>query len=235
VLPPFVSLPPNYPRRAPKGSKQVPLVRERMPLLAGLALIAIAFVIGSIAIGHGIRDRNQNNVIVTGSAKKRITSDYVIWTLSVTSTQASATAAATELSGWAGKIRSFLTGQGVEPAELSVQPISTEAISKGGQVRHASARSPASRITAPRFWRRVFRSRRTPRSTSTRNFPRYGRSSSPKRPRTPRAAPRSSSRRRAAVSASCAASTSASSSSHRRTRPRSRITVSTTRPRWTRT
>src|SRR5438445_2281125 len=107
-----------------------------MPLLGGLGLIAIAFVIGSIAIGHGIRDRNQNNVIVvTGSAKKRITSDYIIWTLSVTSTQASATAAAAELSGWNGKIRSFLTDQGVEPAELTVQPISTEAISKGGQVR----------------------------------------------------------------------------------------------------
>ena len=111
-------------------------MRDRVPLLGGLALIAIAFVIGSIAIGHGIRDRNQNNVIVvTGSAKKRITSDYIIWTLSVTSTQASATAAATELGGWTGKIRSFLTGQGVQPSELSVQPISTEAISKGGQVR----------------------------------------------------------------------------------------------------
>jgi hypothetical protein len=35
-------------------------VRDRVPLLGGLALIAIAFVIGSIAIGHGIRDRNQN-------------------------------------------------------------------------------------------------------------------------------------------------------------------------------
>jgi hypothetical protein len=74
-------------------------VRERIPLLGGLALIAVAFVIGAIAIGHGIRDRNQNDVIVvTGSAKQRITSDYVIWTLSVTSTQPSATDAAKELS-----------------------------------------------------------------------------------------------------------------------------------------
>ncbi len=111
-------------------------MRERVPLLGGLALIAIAFVIGSIAIGHGIRDRNQNNVIVvTGSAKKRITSDYVIWTLSVTSTQASATDAAKELGGWATRIRSFLAGEGVQPAELSVQPISTAVISKGGHVR----------------------------------------------------------------------------------------------------
>src|SRR6266566_8453413 len=78
-----------------------------MPLPGGLALIAIAFVIGSIAIGHGIRDRNQNDmIVVTGSAKKRITSDYLIWTLSVTSTQASATNAATELGGW------FHSGQG---------------------------------------------------------------------------------------------------------------------------
>jgi uncharacterized protein len=111
-------------------------VRERIPLLAGLALLAIAFVIGAVAIGHGIRDKNQNDVIVvTGSAKKRITSDYVIWTLSVSSTQSSATDAAKELSGWTAKIRAFLTSEGVEPAELTVQPISTEPISKGGRVR----------------------------------------------------------------------------------------------------
>ena len=37
---------------------------ERLPLLGGVALLAIAFVIGSFAIGHGIRDRNKNDVIV---------------------------------------------------------------------------------------------------------------------------------------------------------------------------
>ena len=174
-----------------------------MPLLGGLALLAIAFVIGAIAIGHGIRDRNQNNVIVvTGSAKKRITSDYVIWTLSVTSTQPSATDAATELGRWTTKIRSFLSGQGVQPAELSVQPISTEAISKGGQVRAyrltrsfeiRSARVRESRkslITAPHCSHRASRCPRTRRSTSTPSSRRYAHSCSPKRPRTPRTAPR---------------------------------------------
>jgi len=110
-------------------------VRDRLPLLAGLALIAIAFVIGSIAIGHGIRDRNQSNVIVvTGSAKKRIVSDYVIWNLSVTSQQASATDAAKELAGWTTAIRSFLNREGVQGTEVSVQPISTEAVSRQGHV-----------------------------------------------------------------------------------------------------
>lgn len=96
-------------------------MRERVPLFGGLALIAIAFVIGSLAIGHGIRDRSRSDVIVvTGSAKKRITSDYVIWNLSVTSTQASATDAAKELSGWTGATRSFLKREGVQADELTV-------------------------------------------------------------------------------------------------------------------
>ena len=108
---------------------------ERLPLLGGLALLAIAFVIGSIFIGHGIRDKNRNDVIsVTGSAKKRIVSDYVVWDLAVTSEQASADAAAHELARWTTKIRSFLTTEGVKDGELSVQPISTETVSRRGRV-----------------------------------------------------------------------------------------------------
>ena len=108
---------------------------ERVPLLAGLALIAIAFVIGSFAIGDGIRDRNRSDVIsVTGSAKKRIISDYVVWNFSVTSQQPSAPAAARELAGWTTEIRAFLRREGVEAGEISVQPISTETISRRGRV-----------------------------------------------------------------------------------------------------
>ena len=110
-------------------------MRERLPLLGGLALLAIAFVIGSIFIGHGIRDKNRNDVIsVTGSAKKRITSDYVVWSFSVTSEQSSAQDAAQELAGWTAKIRSFLTGAGLTGRELSVDPISTETVSRKGRV-----------------------------------------------------------------------------------------------------
>jgi uncharacterized protein len=110
-------------------------VLERLPLLGGLALLAIAFVIGSVAIAHGIRDKNRNDVIsVTGSAKKRIVSDYVVWTLSVTSEQGSAGGAARELAGWAGRIRSFLRGAGVDDDEVTVQPISTQTVSRKGRV-----------------------------------------------------------------------------------------------------
>jgi hypothetical protein len=111
-------------------------VRDRVPLLAGLTLLAIAIAIGSVVIGHGIRDRNRNDVItVTGSAKKRISADYVIWDVSVTSQQATASDAAKELAGWTGSIRSFLNHEGVQAGELSVQPISTETV---GQSRVTS-------------------------------------------------------------------------------------------------
>lgn len=125
-----------------------------VPLLIGLTLLAAAIVIGSLAISGGIRDRNRNDVItVTGSAKKRITSDYVVWDFSVTSQQAAAAAAAQELGGWTTQIRTFLTGQGVQPAELTVQPISTESVTgQGGKIlayrltRAFEIRSP--RVTA---------------------------------------------------------------------------------------
>src|SRR5919201_116679 len=42
----------------------------RLPLLAGLVVLALAIGLGSVAIAGGIRDRNRSDVItVTGSAK----------------------------------------------------------------------------------------------------------------------------------------------------------------------
>ena len=58
-------------------------------------------------------------------------SDYVVWDLSITSQQASASDAARELAGWTASIRSFLSKKGVTPAELTVDPISTETVGSG--------------------------------------------------------------------------------------------------------
>ena len=110
-------------------------MRERLPLLAGLALIAISFAVGSYAIADGIRNRNRSDVIVvTGSAKKRIVSDYVIWSLSVSSRQKSTSEAVKELARWTDAIRSFLHREGVEPGELTVEPIATGTVTRSGRV-----------------------------------------------------------------------------------------------------
>jgi hypothetical protein len=104
-------------------------MRERVPLLVGFTVLAVAIVVGSISIAGGIRDRNRGDVItVTGSAKKRIASDYVVWDFSVTSQQASPGAASTGLERWTTQIRSFLQSEGVQPGEVTVQPIATESV-----------------------------------------------------------------------------------------------------------
>jgi hypothetical protein len=104
-------------------------VRERIPLLVGLTLLSIAVLLGAIAVGHGIRDRNKGDVVtVTGSAKQRITSDYAIWDLTVSSQQSQAAGAAKQLDRWTKAIRDFLAAEGVHADELTVQPASTQAV-----------------------------------------------------------------------------------------------------------
>jgi hypothetical protein len=102
-------------------------MRERLPLFAGLTLLALAVAVGSVFIGNGIRDRNRSDVIsVTGSAKARIDYDYDVWDATLTSQGSSPTAAAAQLARWTARVRSFFDHQGVRAGELTVQPIATE-------------------------------------------------------------------------------------------------------------
>ena len=99
---------------------------ERLPLLAGLTLLALAVALGSVFIANGIRDRNRNDVLtVTGSAKQRIVSDYVVWRSSVTSEQSTAAAAERQLRVWTVRARRFFATQGAREGELTLQPVST--------------------------------------------------------------------------------------------------------------
>src|SRR4051794_10623231 len=103
--------------------------RGPLAMAAALVLLALAVLIGSIAIGNGIRDRGRNDVIrVTGSAKKRIRADYVVWDLSVTSQEPGASDAAALLARWTKRVRTFLADEHVRPRELTMQPIATEAV-----------------------------------------------------------------------------------------------------------
>ena len=102
--------------------------------LIGLIVLSVAFIIGSLSVASGIRNRNQsqnNQITITGSAEKAVTSNTFEWMASVASTQATTSAALAQLNGWAGEIRNALIAAGALNDEVSfgtanVQPNTQE-------------------------------------------------------------------------------------------------------------
>ena len=109
---------------------------SRLWQLVGLVLLAAALAYGLREIADGIRARDARDVVtVTGSAKRSITSDYVIWDASVAAQDASPAAAAAKLASWTSTIKSFLTNAGVHADELAVAPITTDTITQTNNER----------------------------------------------------------------------------------------------------
>jgi hypothetical protein len=108
-------------------------MRERAWVLIAV-LFAAAIVLGARSLGDGIRARSatrSSSIAVTGSAKRLIDSDYVIWDASVSSQQATPEAAAKKLGGWTAAVTSFLEREGVRHSELSVEPVTAATVHKG--------------------------------------------------------------------------------------------------------
>jgi hypothetical protein len=103
---------------------------ERFPqLFLGLVILSGGIAIGGSAMGDGLRARSgQEMITVTGSARKSIVSDTVVWRASVTSTQPTPAEASRELAGWVDRVRSFLRGAGAGDDEVRVDPVTTETI-----------------------------------------------------------------------------------------------------------
>lgn len=107
------------------------MTSSRLWQLAGLALVAVAFAYGLHEVGSGIRARDARDVVtVTGSAKRSISSDYVIWDASVAAQDASPAVAAAKLARWTTTIKTFLSSAGVQVDELAVTPITTDTITQ---------------------------------------------------------------------------------------------------------
>lgn len=108
--------------------RSFPWVFSVVAVVVALA-VPSALVVGSLALADGIRDRGDKDVVtVTGSAKRAITSDVVVWRTSITSQQETPADASRELAGWTQRLRSFLTQAGVKTDELRVDPVTTEAV-----------------------------------------------------------------------------------------------------------
>ncbi len=98
--------------------------------LIGLIILAAAFIIGSLSVASGIRSHNggsrANQITITGSAEQAVTSNTFQWMANVASTQATTSAALTQLNGWAAQIRSALLAAGALKDEISFGTINVQ-------------------------------------------------------------------------------------------------------------
>lgn len=101
-------------------------------LSGAIALLAVALFAGLVVLADGIRDRDvvDDTITVTGSARRQIVSDFVVWNASITAQRPTTAGASRELADWTERFRSFLQEQGVREAELTVGPVFTESVQK---------------------------------------------------------------------------------------------------------
>lgn len=93
---------------------------------AGAAL-AIGLVLSSIIFGwfYSKTKKGEEAITVTGSAKKRIKSDLVVWSAGVSAQSAQLTDAYRQLSDNVPKIKQYLLSKGISEAQMTVSSIST--------------------------------------------------------------------------------------------------------------
>jgi hypothetical protein len=122
---------------------------ENKNLLYGLTALAIALGFGSCVVGRGLGEirRPEEAITVTGSAKRPIRSDFVVWRASVGFQSPSISAASTELRGEANRVRAFLRANGVADSMLTVKPIETYAIPEVVESGRETGRIIAYRLT----------------------------------------------------------------------------------------
>jgi hypothetical protein len=100
-------------------------------LNAGVAL-ALGLVLSSMIFGwfYSKTKKGDEAITVTGSAKKRIKSDLVIWSAGVTSQSPQLTEAYKQLSDSIPKIKQYLVSKGIPENQMTVSSITTTTLKK---------------------------------------------------------------------------------------------------------
>src|SRR5262245_34120017 len=92
--------------------------------------LGLALIISSMIIGWAYtRSKKSDDAItVTGSAKKRITSDLVVWNAGVSVESSTLTESYKQLSDNIPKIKQYLLGKGIPEEQMTVSSITTTQI-----------------------------------------------------------------------------------------------------------
>jgi hypothetical protein len=89
--------------------------------------LALGLIISSMIIGwsYSRAKKGDEAITVTGSAKKRITSDLVVWSAGVSAQASSLTDAYKQLSESVPRIKQYLLSKGIPEDQMTVSSIST--------------------------------------------------------------------------------------------------------------
>lgn len=104
---------------------------NRYWLNGGVAL-AIGLVLSSFVFGwfYSTAKKGDEAITVTGSAKKRIKSDLVVWSAGVTAQSPQLTDAYRQLSENMPRIKQYLAGKGIADNQMTVSSITTTTLKK---------------------------------------------------------------------------------------------------------
>jgi hypothetical protein len=105
--------------------------RKSFSINAGIAL-AIGLVLSSVIFGwfYSTAKRGDEAITVTGSAKRRISSDLVVWNAGIATQAPQLNEAYRSLSDSIPKIKQYLIGKGIPEAQMTVSAITTTPIKR---------------------------------------------------------------------------------------------------------
>jgi uncharacterized protein len=101
-------------------------MNDRFPqLFWGLVALSVAILIGSVAGALAVRDikRANDEVTVTGSARRPVRADFIVWRAGVSTQQPTLAAAYQQLKGNSDRVRQYLRSHGVADSLITVRAV----------------------------------------------------------------------------------------------------------------
>ena len=118
-------------------------------VFAGLAALSLALVVSSFVGASALRNFRQPDdvLVVTGSAKRPIQADYIVWQMSISSQQPTAQAAYQDLKRQSERVEQYLQTEQVAANAITLSAIETHPIQEISPNGQETGRTLAYRLT----------------------------------------------------------------------------------------
>ena len=100
---------------------------RKSAFLYGLVALALGLALGLFSISRSLKDirRGNEEVVVTGSARRPIRSDFIVWRGTVAGQQPSLAESADELERYVTRTRAFLAAKGIPDSAITWRAVET--------------------------------------------------------------------------------------------------------------